>query len=85
MISMLPSDSLLAALFGPDTSEVNEMRGIRIFVCASLLAIASLGGASGVSARTPVDPTTLTPPLQPFRLCYEQGPWVNCDTSGVST
>jgi hypothetical protein len=61
------------------------MAGRRTFLGVTLLAIASLCGASGVSARTPVDPTTLTPPLQPFRLCFEEGPWVNCDTSGVST
>ena len=60
------------------------MRGRRTLLCASLVVIASLGAASGVSARTPVDPTTLTPPLQPFRLCFQEGPWVNCDTSGVS-
>jgi hypothetical protein len=61
------------------------MRGRRMFLGVTLFVIASLGGASGVSARTPVDPTTLTPPLQPFRVCYQEGPWVNCDTSGVST
>ena len=66
------------------TRETNEMRARRTFLGAILLAIASLGGASGVSARTPVDPATLTPPLEPYRLCYEQGPWVNCDTSSVS-
>jgi hypothetical protein len=25
---------------------------------------------SGVAARTPVDPTSLTPPLKPFRICW---------------
>jgi hypothetical protein len=61
------------------------MGGRRTFLGAILLVIASLCGASAVSARTPVDPTTLTPPLQPFRLCFQEGPWVNCDTSGVSS
>jgi len=50
-----------------------------------MLVALSLGGVSNASARTLVDPTTLTPPLQPFRVCYEEGPWVNCDTSGVTT
>ena len=52
---------------------------------AIMLAVVSLAGASSVSARTLVDPTTLTPPLQPFRVCYQDGPWVNCDTSGVTS
>ena len=59
-----------------------SMKGI---LAAIVLAAASLGGASGASAHTRVDPTTLTPPLQPFRVCYQEGPWVNCDTSGVSS
>ena len=50
-----------------------------------MLAVVSLAGASSVSARTLVDPTSLTPPLQPFRVCYQEGPWVNCDTSGVTS
>jgi hypothetical protein len=54
-------------------------------LAAIVLAAASLGGASGASAHTRVDPTTLIPPLQPFRVCYQEGPWVNCDTSGVSS
>lgn len=56
----------------------------RTFLGVTFFVIASVGGASGVSARTPVDPATLTPPLEPYRVCYEQGPWVNCDTSSVS-
>lgn len=42
---------------------------------------AALSGASVASAHTRVDPTTLTPPLKPFRICYQDGPWVKCDTS----
>jgi hypothetical protein len=49
---------------------------------AIVLAAAALAGASGASAHDLVDPTTLTPPLKPFRVCYEDGPWVKCDTSG---
>ena len=60
------------------------MRRRRAILVAVLLAIATLGGATPVAARTLVDPTSLIPPLQPFRVCYEEGPWVNCDTSGVS-
>ena len=60
-------------------------RARRPILAAIVLAVASLAGASGASARTLVDPTTLTPPLPPFRVCYQEGPWVNCDTSGVFT
>jgi hypothetical protein len=61
------------------------MRIRRPILLAIVLTISSLGLASGVSARTPVDPTSLTPPLKPFRVCWELGPYVQCDTSGVST
>jgi hypothetical protein len=61
------------------------MRIRRPILMAIVLTISSLGLASGVSARTPVDPTSLTPPLKPFRVCWELGPYVQCDTSGVST
>ena len=57
----------------------------RPILLAIVLTISSLGFASGASARTLVDPTTLTPPLKPFRICYQLGPYVQCDTSGVST
>src|SRR5690349_20172409 len=59
------------------------MRVPRPILAASVLAIASLTGVTGVAARTPVDPTSLTPPLKAFRVCYEEGPFVHCDTSGV--
>lgn len=59
-------------------------RSIKSILAASMLAAASFGGAPGVSAHTLVDPTTLTPPLKPSRVCFEDGPWVKCDTSGVT-
>ena len=58
------------------------MKPRRLLLVAAILAVASLGGATVASAHTRVDPTTLTPPLKPFRVCYEDGPWVKCDTSG---
>ena len=58
------------------------MRSRRLLLVAAIAALTSLGGAAGASAHTLVDPTTLTPPLLPFRVCYEDGPWVKCDTSG---
>ena len=58
------------------------MRSRRFLLVAAIAALTSLGGATVASAHTRVDPTTLTPPLQPFRVCYEDGPWVKCDTSG---
>jgi hypothetical protein len=58
------------------------MKRPRLFASAVLVA-ASLMGPSTATAHTLVDPTTLTPPLKPFRICYEDGPWVKCDTSGV--
>ena len=61
------------------------MRSRRLLLVAMIAAVASLGGASATSAHTLVDPTTLTPPLLPFRICYEDGPWVKCDTSGTET
>ena len=61
------------------------MKARRIFLLAAILAIASLVGASVTSAHTLVDPTTLTPPLKPFRICFQDGPWVKCDTSNPAT
>lgn len=54
----------------------------RLLLMAAIAAITSLAGATLTSAHTLVDPTTLTPPLKPFRVCYKDGPWVKCDTSG---
>jgi hypothetical protein len=56
-----------------------------LFLIALILAIASFVGASVTSAHTLVDPTTLTPPLKPFRICFQDGPWVKCDTSTPTT
>jgi hypothetical protein len=50
-----------------------------------VVAIASFASTSGVSARSYVDPTTLIPPLKPFRVCWQLGPTVQCDTSGVTS
>ena len=61
------------------------MRSRRLLLVAAIAVLTSLGGATVASAHTLVDPTTLTPPLKPFRVCYEDGPWVKCDTSGMST
>jgi len=61
------------------------MKPRRIFLVAAVLAIASLAGASVTSAHTLVDPTRLTPPLKAFRICYQDGPWVKCDTSTPTT
>jgi hypothetical protein len=61
------------------------MRTRRPILLATLLAVSSLGLGSGVSARELVDPTSLTPPLLPFRVCYQLGPTVQCDTSGDVT
>src|SRR3954462_5755292 len=60
------------------------MRWIRPFmvVVAGVLIAAS---APLAEARTLVDPTTLTPPLKPNRICYQLGPTVQCDTSGDVT
>ena len=59
------------------------MRSRRFLLVAAIAALTSLGGATITTAHTLVDPTTLTPPLRSFRICYEDGPWVKCDTSGA--
>jgi hypothetical protein len=61
------------------------MRVRRPLVAVAIAALTTLGGATVASAHTLVDPTTLTPPLLPFRVCYEDGPWVKSDTSGTDT
>jgi hypothetical protein len=61
------------------------MRPRRLLLAIAIAALTSLGGATATSAHTLVDPTTLTPPLLPHRVCYEDGPWVKCDTSGTDT
>ena len=61
------------------------MRSRRLLSVAAIAALACMAGAPAASAHTLVDPTTLTPPLKPIRVCYEDGPWVKCDTSGTAT
>jgi hypothetical protein len=61
------------------------MRATRPIFVAIFVAITTLSWAAPASARTLVDPTSLTPPLMPFRICYQLGPYVQCDTSGDST
>jgi hypothetical protein len=61
------------------------MRRSRSLLFTTALCVSSLTFASGVVARTYVDPTTLTPALKPFRVCWQLGPTVQCDTSGDVT
>ncbi|HEX2753857.1 MAG TPA: hypothetical protein VHM48_00240 [Candidatus Limnocylindrales bacterium] len=61
------------------------MRRTRPILVVIALAIGALGGAQSASARSYVDPTTLTPPLKAFRVCWQLGPEVQCDTSGVTS
>ena len=61
------------------------MRGIRRVIVAVGWLIAVSAATPVAQARTLVDPTSLTPPLKPFRICYELGPYVQCDTSGDTT
>jgi hypothetical protein len=60
------------------------MRKRQFTVLAIGVVFTMLAATAGAAARTPVDPTTLTPPLKPFRVCWELGPYVQCDTSGNS-
>ena len=83
MISGRPSDSLLPSEIPCSYREPNMQRPRLLLAVSALVAL--LGGAPTVSAHTLVDPTTLTPPLKPFRVCYEDGQWVKCDTSSVAT
>jgi hypothetical protein len=77
-----PSVPATATFSGVFPVPTNHLRA-RLVLITAILSIASLGGATVTSAaHTLVDPTTLTPPLKPFRVCYEDGPWVKCDTSG---
>jgi hypothetical protein len=59
------------------------MRRRNPMLAVIFVAVASLMSTAGASARSYVDPTTLTPPLKPFRVCWQLGPYVQCDTSGV--
>lgn len=57
------------------------MQSRRLVLASMAILTAALIGAPTATAHTLVDPTTLTPPLRADRLCYEDGPWVTCDTS----
>jgi hypothetical protein len=48
------------------------MRPRRPLMAGAIAALMALGGATVTSAQTLVDPTTLTPPLLPHRVCYER-------------
>jgi hypothetical protein len=61
------------------------MRVPRALLLTVAFVVVSVGMATGVDARSYVDPTTLTPPLKPFRVCWQLGPNVQCDTSGDVT
>ena len=50
-------------------------------LAVSALFIVALGAAPAASAHTRIDPTTLTPPLKAFRVCFQDGQWIRCDTS----
>src|SRR4051794_5429187 len=54
----------------------------RIAGAAAIVLFSLLGVVPIAAARTSVDPTSLTPPLKPFRVCWQLGPYVQCDTSG---
>jgi hypothetical protein len=64
---------------------MNELReGKRYALVILVAATALLFVAAPVAARQQVDGTTLTPPVDPGTPCYQEGPWVRCDTSSVS-
>jgi hypothetical protein len=60
------------------------MRATRSILVSIVLVACSLGLPGAASARTSVDPTSLTPPLKPSRVCWQLGPYVQCDTSDVN-
>ena len=60
------------------------MRATRSILVSIVLVAGSLGLAGPASARTSVDPTSLTPPLKPTRVCWQLGPYVQCDTSDTN-
>src|SRR5882672_3870046 len=86
MIPCLSNDSpATAERIGRGGTRRLAMRRTRPILVVIVLLVASLGGAPIVSARSYVDPTTLTPPLKAFRVCWQLGPEVQCDTSGVTS
>jgi len=56
---------------------------VAVLLGAAALSLALVAPvAAATSGHVRIDPTTLTPPLKPYRVCYQDGPWVKCDTSG---
>ena len=58
-------------------------RRLRAGVAAALMVLAI--GVPAVRAGSPVDGTTLTPPVSPGTPCEADGRWVRCDTSNITT
>jgi hypothetical protein len=54
----------------------------RLLILVPVLLLGALAAGPVAATHIRIDPTTLTPPLKPFRVCYQDGPWVKCDTSG---
>lgn len=59
--------------------------GRQLVVTATTVAIALLATGSVSAAHVRVDPTTLTPPLLPYRVCYLDGESIRCDTSNIDS
>ncbi|MDQ3938481.1 MAG: hypothetical protein M3253_07350 [Chloroflexota bacterium] len=57
----------------------------RFWFCVVALAMAGLVAPATVMAGQPVDGTTLTPPVAPGTPCFQDGRWVRCDTSNVTS
>ena len=58
-------------------------RQVRTAIVAAVIACSAF--APSVRAGSPIDGTTLTPPVAPGTPCQTDGRWVRCDTSGVTT
>jgi hypothetical protein len=54
----------------------------RLLILVPVLVLGAVAASPVAATHLRVDPTTLTPPLKPVRVCFEDGPWVKCDTSG---
>ena len=61
------------------------MRRRSSVLAVMVVAIASIRLQFGGLPRSYVDPTTLIPPLKPFRVCWQLVRTVQCDTSGASS
>ena len=57
----------------------------RILTALSGLAVMLAALAPIANAGSPVDGTTLTPPVLPGTPCEADGRWVRCDTSSITT